>query len=276
MTNLKCLAGLLALLLLMSCGEESTQSQLADEGAVHVDVDLPTDELEIVMVPTPVQVPTVLKQSKCDYHSDHILTDLLTNQPATSHQKAIHLGISIVDFSYASINQDHVLANKKLSECLDLMDELGIDVPKDQAFLDRIESNKNNVDSLSYLILLAFERSTDYFKNTDKEQLGISILSGTALESSLLMARELEMDRNSTFFSFFNQQKQYATGLQVIMQRYIDEKSMQKNIKIAQQLEEAFVSFENWAASGDTTVRFDTIKADLLSDILLIKESSLR
>ena len=105
--------------------------------------------------------------------------------------------------------------------------------------------------------------------------MGISILTGTALESSLLLVQNLEPDRNQAYFTYFNQQKDYAMGLQLIMARYKDEASMQNNLKIAKNLEKAFHNYELWAASGDTLTRFDTNKANLLSDIFLIKENSL-
>jgi len=258
----------------VSCGSEETES-LGDDGLVHVDALPPSEELEIIMIPTPMQAPSVLSLSKCDYHPDIIGKNYLTDHPTTSQQKAINLGISIVDFSYSAVNKDHALANKKLEICMELMGDLGIDIPKDEDFLNRFEKNKNNVDSMSFLILTAFERSTTYFKDTDKEELGISILAGTALESSLILAQELEQDRGKEYFSFFNQQKQYATSLQVIMQRFKEMESMQKNIAIAENLEKAFDSYEIWASSGDTTIRFETSKANLLADIFLIKENSL-
>jgi hypothetical protein len=265
---------IVALCLIVSCGSEETEI-LGDDGLVHGGTLPPSDELQIVLIPTPVQAPSVLSLSNCEYNPEIIGKNFLTDHPTTSHQKAINLGISIVDFSYSAINKDHALSNKKLAICMELMGDLGIDIPKDEAFLERIENNKNDVDSMSFLILTAFERSTTYFKETDKEELGISILAGTALESSLLLAQELELDRGKEYFSFFNQQKQYATGLQVIMQRYKDLESMQKNFAIAENLEKAFSDFEVWAASGDTTIRFDTSKSNLLAEIFLIKENSL-
>jgi hypothetical protein len=272
MSAFKLLSAWMALILMFSCGGGDTEE--LNSGLIHVDAEGPSNELEIILVPTPMQVPTVLIESHCNYHTDHILADLLNDRPATSYQKSIQLGISIVDFSYAAVNQDQSLSSSKLKECITLMDELGIDIPKDEEFLDRIERNKGNVDSLSFLILTAFERSTDYFKTSDKEELGISILVGTALESSLLLAQELTPERNSTYFSFFNQQKDYASGLQVIMRRYKDEPAMQVNLKIAKDLEKAFIGFENRSSNGEA-IRFEARKADLLSDIILIKERSL-
>jgi len=258
-----------------SCSENEGEN-LHKEELVHVETKPVTrDELEIIMIPTPVQVPTVLSLANCQYNAEYIEKNYFKDHPTTSHQKAINLGISIVDFSYSAVNKDHLLSNKKLALCLELMNDLGIDIPKDKEFLERVEKNKNNIDSLSYLILTAFDRSTQYFKDTDKEQLGISILTGTALESSLLLVQNLEPDRNQAYFTYFNQQKDYAMGLQLIIARYKDEASMQNNLKIAKNLEKAFHNFELWAASGDTLTRFDTNKANLLSDIFLIKENSL-
>jgi len=274
MKNYRLFVAIMSLILIASCGSEETKD-LSEDGLVHVDALPPSEELEIIMIPTPMQAPSVLSLSNCDYHPDIIGKNYLTDHPTTSQQKAINLGISIVDFSYSAVNKDHALANKKLEICMELMGDLGIDIPKDEDFLNRFEKNKNNVDSMSFLILTAFERSTTYFKDTDKEELGISILAGTALESSLILAQELEQDRGQEYFSFFNQQKQYATGLQVIMQRFKEMESMQKNLAIAENLEKAFDSYEIWASSGDTTIRFETSKANLLADIFLIKENSL-
>ncbi len=274
MSQLKVVLLSVMAVLMFSCGEDTTVVKNG-EPDVRVPIEKADDELQIVLVPTPVQVPTVLLQAKCSYHPDYMFTDLIHDRPITSQQKAVSLGIQIVDLSYASMNRDHKLVNDKLASCMQLMDELGIDVPKDENFKQRLESNLNNIDSLSYLILTAFERTTQYFKDTDKEQLGISILTGTALESALLLAQELEPDQSPAYFEFFNQQKLYAKGLQTIMDRYKNELAMKDNLKIARNLEKAFQQFESWAASGDTTVRFSASKANLVSDILLLKESSL-
>ena len=270
---LKVIAVCMSLVIIHGCSEE-LQVELPVDNVLNESIpEFSTDEVELVMIPTPVQTPTILVHSKCSYNPDHINFDNLLERSTTSNLKAISLGISIVDFSYAGVNKDHILAQEKLENCLSLMDELGIDIPKDEAFLERIEKNMENPDSLSFYVLSAFEKSTQYFKNSDKEELGIAILSGTALESSLLLTQDLEPSLDNLYFTFFSQQKKYARGLEVIMKRYEDQESMKLNIEIARSLKGAFTNYENWATSADSSVNFEQNKETLINELLAVKEN---
>jgi len=258
----------------MHCCSEELQVDLPVEHVLSESIpEFSTEEVELVMIPTPVQTPTILVHSKCSYNPEHITFDNLLDRSTTSNLKAISLGISIVDFSYAGVNKDHILATEKLEDCLNLMDELGIDIPKDEAFLERIEKNMENPDSLSYYVLSAFEKSTLYFKNSGKEELGIAILSGTALESSLLLTQDLEPSLDNLYFTFFSQQKKYARGLEVIMKRYEDQESMKLNIEIARSLKEAFTNYENWATTAYSSINFEENKDKLVNELLAVKEN---
>jgi len=263
----------ISLVILYGCSEELQVDLPVDNVLSESLPEFSTEEVELVMIPTPVQTPTILVHSKCSYNPEHINFDNLLERSTTSNLKAISLGISIVDFSYAGVNKDHILAKEKLENCLSLMDELGIDIPKDEAFLERIEKNMENPDSLSYYVLSAFEKSTQYFKNSDKEELGIAILSGTALESSLLLSQDLEPSLDNLYFTFFSQQKKYARGLEVIMKRYEDQESMKLNIEIARSLKGAFTNYENWATSADSSVNFEQNKETLINELLAVKEN---
>jgi hypothetical protein len=263
----------ISLAILYGCSEELQVDLPVDNLLSESIPEFSTEEVELVMIPTPVQTPTILVHSKCTYNPDHIAFDNLLERSTTSNLKAISLGICIVDFSYAGVNKDHITAKEKLENCLSLMDELGIDVAKDEVFLERIEKNMENPDSLSYYVLSAFEKSTQYFKNSDKEELGIAILSGTALESSLLLTQDLKPSLDNLYFTFFSQQKQYARGLEVIMKRYEDQGSMKLNIEIARSLEGAFTNYENWATSADSSVNFEQNKEKLINELLALKEN---
>ncbi len=259
--------------MLCSCVTDN-HDQIVEESDYNKPLaNLAIDEVELVMIPTPVQTPTILVHSKCNYNPSHIEFADLVGKSTTSSQKAISLGISIVDFTYAGVNKDHILAKEKLANCMGLMDDLGIDIPKDEEFLIRIEENLENNDSLSYYVLSAFERSTQYFRNTDKEELGISILVGTALESSLLLTQDLNPELNSVYFNFFSQQKQYAKGLEVIMRRFKGLESMKRNIEIAEKLRGAFEKYEDWATSADSALRFQESKDNLIAEITEVKEN---
>lgn len=264
---------LISSFILCSCSSDKHETIVENEDFNKPLANLSMDEVELVMIPTPVQTPTILVHSKCNYNPNHIFFDDLIGKSTTSSQKAISLGISIVDFTYAGVNKDHILAKEKLENCMGLMDDLGIDIPKDEAFLSRIEDNIENNDSLSYYVLSAFERSTQYFKNTDKEELGISILVGTAVESSLLLTQDLEPDLSNLYYTFFSQQKQYALGLEVIMKRFKGLESMKRNIELAEKLRGAFEKYEEWATSANSVLRFEESKENLIAEIMSVKEN---
>jgi len=259
--------------ILAGCSEELQVDIPIDNPITESMPEVVNDEVELVLIPTPVQTPTILIHSKCSYNPEHISYDRLLEKSTTSNLKAIGLGISIVDFSYAGVNKDHILAQEKLENCLKLMDELGIDIPKDENFLQRLERNMEDPDSLSYYVLSAFEKSTQYFKDSDKEELGISILSGTALESSILLSKDLEPFHDNVYFTYFSQQKKYARGLEVIMKRYEDQESMKLNMEIANSLKLAFTSYEDWATSADSSVNFEENKDKLVNELLAVKEN---
>ena len=111
---LKVIAVCMSLVIIHGCSEE-LQVELPVDNVLNESIpEFSTDEVELVMIPTPVQTPTILVHSKCSYNPDHINFDNLLERSTTSNLKAISLGISIVDFSYAGVNKDHILAKENL------------------------------------------------------------------------------------------------------------------------------------------------------------------
>ena len=83
------------------------------------------------------------------------------------------------------------------------MNELGIVSPLTRNMIKRFEANTTNQDSLSKIILEAYEESHKFFQRNEREGMGLLILTGCFIEGLYLASSIDEMSGNSQLQSLW-------------------------------------------------------------------------
>ncbi|MBI4648749.1 MAG: hypothetical protein HY738_19720 [Bacteroidia bacterium] len=140
-------------------------------------------------LPTPFEVTKMLNDASAPY------IFFISNPPEnaekylTEKSKALNLGIYGADISYSSTYHKKDKTMLYLSASKKLMDELEIKSPFNETYLENIEKNIENKDSLINIITESFYDTYKFLNLNNKGNLSILIIAGSWLEGLHLCAQ---------------------------------------------------------------------------------------
>ena len=135
----------------------------------------------------------LIEENQLQYNPDYLNDPTIKNKYTVEFFKAINLGIYGTDLSIASAfdqSQESMIFLKCVNS---LAGQLGVNSAFDQTLFDRIETNKNNKDSVLQLVSGAFKQVDEILKTSHRSGTSATILSGCWIEGlyvSCIMANE--------------------------------------------------------------------------------------
>lgn len=187
----------LGMLFLGSCGGGSapqeelntTNDTLANERAEHT--------LNIFHnIPSPMEMADLLKKAGADYDGGILNNVERVDDYTSSSQQALNLGIYGADLSYASVynnTQESILYTtcvQKLAKKLDVSNAFS------QEVVDRLETNRNNRDSLLAIISETYWDVDGYLKENERDHLSALMATGGWVEG-LYIATQVANKHNT-------------------------------------------------------------------------------
>ncbi len=212
---------------LTACG--SGEEAVVDEVHTIVEPTQSLDEVRMLTVPAPLQIASVLRNLKAPYDYAITATPHNVDNLHSSNERALNLGIYIVDAGYSGLNEDYARSSEIFKKCLELSDLLGISLEESDNLMARFEDNRENVDSMSYIILETYDRAGIYFAKHDKEALALTIMCGLMVESIYFSSLYEGYDQDNSFYAMFTQEKVYLENLIFLMDRFSDDETMVAN-----------------------------------------------
>lgn len=241
--------------------------------AIEADDELAEDfnkaKQVIYSIPSPIETAMLLKRAGAKYNEEYLNpTERLANY-TTNKSMALNLGVYSADLSFASMFDQSQAAIKYLSATKKLAEELGILNAIDQSYVDRMESNVNNRDSLMHIISETFMNSNSFLKENDRASTAAIILVGGWVEG-LYIASQIakNTEQNDELIGRIADQKLSLSTLMSLLEEY--EESDANIAAIMPQLEELKAIFdriqnastpliiETDTAAGKTVLRNDS------------------
>jgi len=191
--------------------DDSGQKGAADNESSSTSENDGNREVQIYTLPTPVQIPSLLKINNSVYLQEELLP--MNPSQKTHFLRAISLGMYMIDLSYTSINSDKQKSIYYLKTVRTLMVEIGLGSKTNKSLADRFERNIETPDSLSKIILEAYEEGHVYFREHNREGIGLLIISGCFIEGLHLSMQHTESLSVTSLNHALLLQKSYLTNL---------------------------------------------------------------
>ena len=172
-------------ILTQSCGsgdntkkseEESSQTPSVDQLSPEALVNL---GLIMVNIPSPTVIMSSLTQSNFKFDKSFVNPIEKASDYSTNYQVAINLGVYGADLGYVSIFNQTQEVISYFNQVNSMAEKIGVSGVFDKDFLNDINSNLNNPDTLDALISLAFQKMHDNLKTNDRlSTTAVSIAGG--------------------------------------------------------------------------------------------------
>lgn len=179
---------ILAISLLSSCGDDSvveTKKQAPPKSDIsEVGDSAKLEPVSQEMLPSPLQVAILFKESGLAFNSANLLDPGLVDKASTELQKLLLLGAYSSDLAMASLHSEKGKAIDRLEMVSNLSMELGFGTRfNSKENLEKFEAHIDNVDSTAHFIASMEYDIEEYIHNNDEEDRSTIIFCGAWLQS---------------------------------------------------------------------------------------------
>jgi len=185
----------LALTLLISCGNENPDSNVAndlDSLSASLNESNKKHEKTRYKLPSPVELYLHIKKANAPSVSSKLHNPIHAGNYLTEVNKSVNLGIYASDLAYCTV-YEHIQESHEYFRILKILaNQLGITEGYDLSILERIDQNLNNSDSLYQISSDSYWEVCSYLENNDKANTLALILLGGWVESVYIAINSVE------------------------------------------------------------------------------------
>lgn len=198
------------LLFSMACGssnETATESEnLADSLQLADTVKSQLKEF-VHIFPSHLKVAMMFKNAGLKYDPGLLLPIENNAKFVTTYDQSFALGFYGVDMAYSAINNQTQTAINLLKISKGLSQKLGLEsVYESNRYVEKFESNLNNVDTLASIISDLFLESDSYLKDNDKLDVMLLTFAGGWTESVYLASSLAKSSQNKAIIELVGDQ----------------------------------------------------------------------
>lgn len=240
--NYKMIKLILIVVLFISCNDNEQQKLLTVDSNAKVADSV--NDMQIFLLPSPLQVGSTLKLSRLFFNDKLIIKPKEDFGILTSAQNALLLGAITIDAGYSAIfnqNQTTLHYAKSISK---LQSNLKINSVKNQYIFDRLQRNHAKSDSLTHLIMECYSESHHYFRDNNKEELGLQIIAGSLIESVYLCVNQQDVLEHKELKNLISQQKNYVNNLYTLLTLFSQNKDSEYILNSLSRLNSVFNKIE--------------------------------
>lgn len=210
---------MLGLILVCGCSEERENKSSSQEIVkTSNDRSAESDSLLVMSLPTPMQIPAILKNYDITYVREVIIPPLQGERPFFIQN--VLLGMKLLDLSYVSVFNDGQASINQVKQIKDLSYQLGIASEPSDRLLERFSENIQQQDSLGRIILEFYEGGHAYFSAHGREGVGLLIILGCYLEGMHFTFRHVRSLDLELFNHLIQQQSIYSENLSILLNQY--------------------------------------------------------
>ncbi len=238
MNKTKLILFLIIILFIHSCkpNKEDNGNKRIDSIMENIDFNNPAIvkfNNKVFCIPSPIQISQLIKDIEIEYNKEQL--NLAGNyfNYNTSYKQALNIGVYGADLAYVNLYEQYGEAKNYFLAIKKLADELGINNTFNKNFLDRIEQNNGNQDSVLYILSTIYRKTDSFLLDNNKTDTGILIIAGGWLESLYFMTNSLDVNKNEKIINRIGDQKQPLKNLLELLLPYYGKKSENFDIFVA-------------------------------------------
>ncbi len=197
--------------------QAATEEPVAEESATDVNEEAQF-QMDLIVANNLSEPAVFLSEvnsaDELEYH--HEMTNSVENADSyvTDVEKALGFGIYGADLSYESLFDKHQEMAAFLTTIQSLASQLGLDMLFQDADIARLESIKDNPDSVRLFIMEKYDQADEYLRNNERLLTSALILTGGLIESMhLALVQMSEEDVNEDTYTMFLTQKNTLDNL---------------------------------------------------------------
>jgi len=221
--------GLFSLLLvgfvgfMSSCGDSEVKSDgsevVVDDGAKE---SSRSENVKLILhtVPTPMSTASLIKDAGADFDAELLSSTENIGRFHSAVSQSLALGIFGADLSYSSMFDKEAEAIVYLSATQKMCANLGIEGALDNDVFARMNTNKENRDSVLAIVSDTYYSMDSYLKDIGREDLLSLIIAGGWIEGLYLAGNHYKS--NSGLADRIAEQKFSAKSLLSLMESYSD------------------------------------------------------
>ncbi len=179
------------IILTSSCGgrQEGESRAITDNKERPEMVQSSVEGLEDYPIPTSVEVVEMLQRAGAPYILGISNSASNVDRYFTEKKKALNLGVYGADLSYAGTYEMNQEIMKYLQVCKRLIDELNISTSFNQGFVQRVERNLENKDSLINIVSESFYDTYVFLTDNQRDDLALLVMTGSWIEGIYLTSQ---------------------------------------------------------------------------------------
>jgi hypothetical protein len=195
---------------MMACGgqtEKQTESEKLEEDSAMLDSVKTQINKFVHIFPSHLKVALMFKNAGLKYDNSLLLDQAHNSKLVTTYDRALGLGFYGVDMAYTAINNQTQTSINILKISKSLSQQLGLEsVYESNKYVERFESNLDNVDSLSSIIGDLFAETDAFFKDNDKLDVTLLTFAGGWTESVFIAASLAKSTKNKAIVELVGDQ----------------------------------------------------------------------
>jgi DNA-directed RNA polymerase subunit F len=164
---------------------ESGASELTDKDEFFKDREQALKQM-FFSIPAPIEIADMIKDAGFSFDKSMLNSVEKVAKYVDEENRAINLGIYAADLSYSTVFEQKQESVNYLAASKTLASALGIDGAMDEKFMERVQKNQNNKDSLLSYVTLSYQNVNAYLKEGKRTDVSALIVSGAWIESLYL------------------------------------------------------------------------------------------
>ncbi|MEX2597628.1 MAG: hypothetical protein WEC59_11925 [Salibacteraceae bacterium] len=203
------------------CDESGKSTSQNDNKAQDSATKKPTskkDSVRVMTLPTPMQIPALLKNSDLHYAPDMMLP--IKSFQKTFFKSSVVFGAYLMDMSYAAAYGNHQASLDYFEACNDIGNNLGLGATMTEGLAKRFKRNLDRPDSLGRLILAVYDNGHKLLIHKEKEGIGLLMVMGCYIEGLHFTLNKARQNDLILFIHLLHQHKMYGQNLTWMLDQY--------------------------------------------------------
>lgn len=196
-------------ILLMACGgqEKQAESESMQEDSAMMDTVKTQISKFVHIFPSHLKVALMFKNAGLKYDNSLLLDPGKSSKLVNTYDRALGLGMYGVDMAYTAINNQTQTSINILKVTKSLSQQLGLEsIYESNKYVEKFESNLENVDSVSAIIGDLFAETDAFLKDNDKLDLTLLSFAGGWTESVYIAASLARNNKNKAIMEMVGDQ----------------------------------------------------------------------
>lgn len=220
-------------LIFSSCNNISNETQ--EESSFEVPDSLLGDDLNLQLdkeamediiqnISSPVEMSALLKEEGIEFNYKFLSPTDNVDEFNTNFKQALNLGVLGADMGYLNMYNKTGAVLNYITAIKELSDELKVGQFFNFETLKRLATNSENIDSLMYISISAFDNMDAYLRENNRSDISALLVTGVWIEGMFLATQVVKETDNPSVKNRVGEQKIVLEQLLIVLNHYKKDK----------------------------------------------------